>query len=121
MQQARVEEATRAQALVQGLNRRWRGQEACEEGPVIIDEIALTSPPYAWPPSIRIEFTLGGRRGVWEDEFDLGYFINNGPVSSAVEWFPRIAWVAFLEMQDTSSKPRGLRMLDGRPVRPERR
>ena len=117
MQQARVEEASRAQALVEGLNRRWRGQEAYDEGPVVIDEITLTSPPSAWPPSLRIEFTLGGRCGVWEDAFDLGYFIDNGPVWSAVEWFPRIAWTEFVEMMGTGSRPKGLRMLDGRPPR----
>lgn len=121
MQQARTAEAPRSQALVEELNRRWRGQEACDEGPVIIDEITLTSPPSSWPPHLRIEFTLGGRRGVWEDEFDIGYLIDYGPVSHAAEGFASIAWTTFLEIQDTHSRPRGLRMLDGRPPRPERR
>jgi hypothetical protein len=112
MEHAQVREAPRAQALVEELNRRWRGQEACDEGPVIIDEITLISPPSAWPPRLRIEFTLGGRRGVWEDEFDIGYLIDYGPVWSAADWFASIAWTTFLEMQDTRSKPRGLRMLD---------
>lgn len=112
MQQARTAEAQRAQALVEQLNQRWRGQEACDEGPVVIDSIELASPPTAWPPRLRIEFTLAGRRGVWEREWDLGYLIDNGPVSSAADWFARIAWTMFLEMQDTHSQPRGLRMLD---------
>jgi hypothetical protein len=112
MQRAQIAEAPRAQALVEELNRRWRGQEACDEGPVIIDQVELISPPSAWPPRLRIEFTLGGRRGVWEDEFDIGYLIDYGPVWSAADWFARVAWTSFLEMQDTSSKPRGLRMLD---------
>lgn len=112
MQRAQVAEPPRAQALVDELNRRWRGQEACDEGPVIIDQIDLVSSPAAWPPRLRIEFTLGGRRGVWEDEFDLGFVIDNGPVWSAADWFARIAWTAFLEMQDTRSQPRGLRMLE---------
>jgi len=112
MQQVRTTEAPRAVALVDALNQRWRGQEACDEGPVIIDQIDLISQPSAWPPSLRIEFTLGGRRGVWEDEFDLGFYIDNGPVWSAAEWFARIAWTTFLEIQDTRSRARGLRMLD---------
>ena len=112
MQQAQVRESPRAQALVEELNRRWSGQEACDEGPVIIDRIELVSPPATWPPRLRIDFTLGGRRGQWEDEFDIGYLIDNGPVSSAAEWFARIAWTAFLEMQDTRSRPFGLRMLE---------
>ena len=107
-----MDEPSRAQALVDELNRRWRGQEACDEGPVIIQDVVLASPPAAWPQGLRIEFTLGGRRGVWEREWDLDYLIDNGPVSSAAEWFARIAWTAFLEMQDTRSRPRGLRMLD---------
>jgi hypothetical protein len=113
VQRAQVAETPRAQALVDELNRRWRGQEACDEGPVVIQSIELLSPPAAWPPRMRIDFTLGERRGVWEREFDLGSSIDNGPVWSAAEWFARIAWTAFLEMQDTHSKPRGLRMLDG--------
>jgi hypothetical protein len=112
MLRAHVSEASRAGALVAELNRRWRGQEACDEGPVIIREIELISPPAAWPPKVRIEFTLGERSGVWEREWDLGYLIDNGPVSSAAEWFASIAWTAFLEMQDVGSQPRGLRMLD---------
>lgn len=34
--------------------------------------------------------------------------------SSAADWLPRIAWTAFLEMQDTHSRPHGLRMLDSK-------
>jgi hypothetical protein len=112
MQRAQVAEESRAQALVAELNRRWRGQEACDEGPVMIQDIELVSPRTTWPPRLRIEFSLGGRPGVWEREWDLGYLIDNGPVSSAADWFARIAWTSFLEMQDTRSKPRGLRMLD---------
>ncbi len=112
MQRAQIAETPRAQALVEELNRRWRGQEACDEGPVIIQEIELVSPRAIWPPHLRIEFTLGGRRGVWEREWDLGYLIDNGPVSSAADWFARIAWTSFLEMQDIGSRPRGLRMLE---------
>src|SRR5215467_4823174 len=103
MQQAEAREASRAEALVEGLIRRWRGQEACDEGPVIIDEITLLSPPTAWPPSLRIEFTMGGRRGVWEDEFDLGCLINYGPVWYAADWFASIAWTSFVEVQDIGS------------------
>jgi hypothetical protein len=33
-------------------------------------------------------------------------------VSSAANWFASIAWTAFLEMQDTGSRPLGLRMLE---------
>jgi hypothetical protein len=42
---------------------------------------------------------LGDGRGVWERDWDLGFFIDNGPVWSAAEWFTRIAWEAFLEIQ----------------------
>src|SRR5215472_16089147 len=45
------------------------------------------------------------------------YLINYGPVWYAADWFASIAWTTFLEIQDTHSKPRGLRMLDGRPTR----
>ncbi len=100
------------QALVKEPDRRWHGHEACDEPPVIIQAIDLISPPSAWAPSLRIQFTLGGRHGVWEDEFDIGYLIDDGPVSSAADWFARIAWTSFLEMQDVGSQPRGLQMLE---------
>ena len=78
----------------------------------MIEAIRLASPPDVWPPRLRVEFTTGGRRGVWEDDWDLGYLIDNGPVSSAADWFASIAWTGFLEMQDTGSRPAGLRFLD---------
>jgi hypothetical protein len=79
---------------------------------VIVQAIELVSPAGHLAAVAPIEFTLGGRRGVWEREWDLGYLIDNGPVSSAADWFARIAWTAFLEMQDVGSRPRGLRIVD---------
>jgi len=111
--EAQVAEVPRAQALAEELDRRWQGREACDEGPVIVESVVLAGLPTAWPPRLRIAFTSAGRRGLWEDEFDMGYLIDNGPVASAADWFARIAWTAFLEMQDTGSRPDGLRMLDG--------
>src|SRR4029077_13283061 len=97
---AEVNEMPRAQALVEELNRRWKGQEACDEGPVVIDDIELVSAAEAWPPRLRIAFTLGSRRGRWEDEWDSVLW-SDGPIPYAAEMFASIAWTAFLEMQDT--------------------
>ena len=108
---ARIDDLPRGQDLVDELDRRWRGQEACDEGPVIIDCIELASPPLAWPPTIRIRFRVAERRGVWEQVWDSVLW-SEGPISEAAEMFAGIAWAAFLEMQDTASRPRGLRMLD---------
>src|SRR5215472_11895030 len=99
----------RALAMADELNRRWRGQEACDEGPVTIDGIELVSPPTAWPPTFRIRFTMAGRRGVWEHEWDSVLW-SEGPISEAAEMLAGIAWTGFLEMQDTGSRPDGLRM-----------
>ncbi len=108
---ARTDSLPRAQAMADELDRRWRGQEACDEGPVTIDGIELVSQPTTWPPTFRIRFTMAGRRGVWEQEWDSVLW-SEGPISEAVDMFARIAWTGFLEMQDTGSLPTGLRMLD---------
>jgi hypothetical protein len=108
---ARTDHLPRAQALAEELDRRWRGREACDEGPVVIDGVELISPPTAWPPAFRIRFTMAGRCGVWEQEWDSVLW-SEGPISEAAEMFASIVWTAFLEMQDTGSVPDGLRMLD---------
>jgi hypothetical protein len=97
--------------MAEELDRRWRGQEACDEGPVIINGIELLSAPTAWPPTFRVRFTIAERRGVWEQEWDSVLW-SEGPISEAVDMFASIAWTAFLEMQDIGSRPIGLRMLD---------
>jgi hypothetical protein len=109
---ARTGDLPRAQAMADELDRRWRGQEACDEGPVTIDGIELVSQPTTWPPTFRIQFTMAGRPAVWEQEWDSVLW-SEGPISEAAEMFASIAWTAFLEMQDVGSQPRGLRMLDG--------
>jgi hypothetical protein len=105
MQQTQVQEVpSRAQALVDELNARWKGREACDEGPGSDRPDRSLSPAAVWPPSLRIEFTMGGRRGVWEREWDLGYLIDNrtkreGPLLDASwpnlidqETWDRVQW-----------------------------
>jgi hypothetical protein len=111
---ARTNRLPRAQALVEELDRRWRGKEACDEGPVIIDSIELVSAPAAWPPTFRVQFTVAGRRGIWEQVWDSVLW-SEGPISEAAEMLASIAWTAFLEMQDTGSRPRGLRFMGTAP------
>jgi hypothetical protein len=97
--------------MAEELDRRWRGQEACDEGPAIIDGIELVSAPTAWPPTFRVRFTMAGRSGVWEQEWDSVLW-SEGPIAEAADMFASIAWTAFLEMQDIGSRPAGLRMLE---------
>jgi hypothetical protein len=111
---ARTEHLPRAQALAEEIDRRWGGQEACDEGPVFIDRVELVSAPAAWPPVFRVRFTMAGRRGVWEQEWDSVLW-SEGPIPEAAEMFAAIAWTAFLEMQDTGSRPDGLRFVEGAP------
>jgi hypothetical protein len=108
---ARIEDLPRAQRLADELDRRWGGEEACDEGPVIIEAVELVTSPTSWPPTFRISFRMDGRRGVWEQEWDSVLW-SEGPISEAADMFASIAWTGFLEMQDTSTLPHGLRMLD---------
>src|SRR5215472_4638413 len=97
---------------VPALPREWRPHSFMASAPW-----SRLRPPWTAPPSQASEhaqpaFAPPGLTRPGEDEFDIGFPIDNGTVWSAAEWFARIAWVAFLEMQDTRSRPRGLRMLD---------
>src|SRR2546429_6469952 len=60
-----VEAEGRAKALVDRLRADWLS--GLDWGPVVIDDIALVSPPSAWPPVIRLDFRAGDRYVRWED------------------------------------------------------
>jgi hypothetical protein len=63
-----IEAGGRAKALVDRLRADWlRGLDWT---PVVIEDIALASPPDAWPPVIRLDFRAGDRLVRWEDPWD---------------------------------------------------
>jgi hypothetical protein len=93
------------------LNRRWRDRRTDDQTDAVIRAVRLLSEPDVWPPKLRIEFTMRGRPGVWEDQRPWG-LPDRGPVSVAADFFAQIAWEAFPEMQITGYVPGGLRFLD---------
>ena len=110
MQPVATDLTPRALALVQELNRRWQGREVETETATVIDAFELLSPPQQWPPSIRIDFTTKGRRGVWDNTWDT-VLLNHGCVADATEWLIDLVRVAFAEMYHTSPHP-GVRFVD---------
>lgn len=69
-----------AELLVEELRRRWTG---LRWGRVVLDVITLTSPPAAWPPTIRLDFRVGDERRSWEDPWDLELLRDDEPLESA--------------------------------------
>jgi hypothetical protein len=106
-----VEECSRAEAFVAYLDRRWRGRRTDDQTDTVIRAIHLISPPEVWPPTVRIDFTINGREGVWEERWEAG-LPDRGPVAVAADYFAQIAWEAFPEMQATGYVPDGLRFAD---------
>ena len=50
--------------------QQWRGLEWGSRHPIVLDAISLESPPDAWPPRIRLDYRIGGRRGRWAETWD---------------------------------------------------
>lgn len=108
---AHVTERSRAEEFVAYLDRRWRGRRTDDQTDTVIRKVRLLSPASLWPPKLRIEFTMSGREGIWEDRWEYG-LPDYGPVTVAADYFAQIEWEAFPEMQATGSVPDGLRFLD---------
>jgi hypothetical protein len=63
-----IEAEGRAKALVDRLRADWL--HGLDWKPVVIEDIALMSPPDTWPPVIRLDFRAGDRQVRWEDPWD---------------------------------------------------
>jgi len=106
--QVRVAEESRARALADELDRRWRGRRTGDQTDATILGVHLASAPQVWPPTVVVEFTMSGRRGTWSVATP-SRFLDRGPISDAADWFAQIAWEAFPEMQATGYVPNGMR------------
>ena len=70
----------RAKALVDRLRADWL--HGLDWAPVVIADIALVSPPDAWPPVIRLDFRAGERPVRWEDPWE-GDVLRNDSLEAA--------------------------------------
>jgi hypothetical protein len=61
--QIRIAEESRATALTEELDRRWRGRRIDDQTDATILGVRIGSPPLAWPPTIVVDFTISGRGG----------------------------------------------------------
>ena len=109
--QVRVAGESRARALADELDRRWRGRRTDDQTDATILGVRLASAPEEWPPTVVVEFMMSGRRGTWSVAI-RSLFLDRGPVADAADWFAQIAWEAFPEMQATGYVPDGLRLAD---------
>ena len=57
----------RARQLVDRLRADWAGERWDD---VVIDDVALLSPPDRWPPVIQLDYRIGEKRGRWIETWD---------------------------------------------------
>ena len=96
-----------AEAFVEELDRRWVGRQVDDElPPVVYRRTALLSPPAEWPPRLRFEFLLDGRRWYWQKRFDFLDLV--GDPAAAADLFASVAFENLTEWRITGSPPVGL-------------
>jgi hypothetical protein len=70
----------RAKALVDRLRADWL--KGLDWKPVVIEDIALVSPPNVWPAVIRLDFRAGDQHVRWEDPWE-GDVLRDDPLDVA--------------------------------------
>jgi hypothetical protein len=69
----------RARELVERLRADWIGEKWDD---IVIDDIALLSPPDWWPPVIQLDYRIGGKAGRWVETWE-GETLRSEPLEAA--------------------------------------
>jgi hypothetical protein len=65
------------------------------ESNIVLEDISLRSPADAWPPRIRIDYRIRGRRGRWEEEW--GEELADGSVEYAANLLMAIIYTHLMD------------------------
>jgi hypothetical protein len=68
------------------------------ESDIVLDEISLQTPRHVWPPRIRLDYRIGGRRGRWEEEW--GDELAWGSVESAADLMMAIVYIHLMDRRE---------------------
>ena len=98
MAQLRQSSSGRAQELVDAL-QQWRGLEWGPQNPIVLELISLESPPDAWPPRIRLDYRIGGRRGRWEEAWD-NEMMRNSSIEAAANLWLAIVHIHLMDLRE---------------------
>jgi hypothetical protein len=90
MAQPARSEVGRAGALVDTV-QGWEFPESS----IALDKITLRTPRAAWPPRIRIDYRIRGKRGRWEEEW--GDELTGGSVEYAANLMMAIVYVHLMD------------------------
>ncbi len=71
------------------------------ESNIELEDISLRSPADAWPPRIRIDYRIRGRRGRWEEEW--GDELEAGSIEYAASLMMAIVYA---HLMDLTAPPR---------------
>ncbi len=91
MAQAARSDVGRARELVAAL-QGWEFPES----DIVLEDISLRSPADAWPPRIRIDYRIRGRRGRWEEEW--GEELAAGSVEYAANLMMAIVYTHLMDL-----------------------
>ena len=97
MAQAARSDVGRAGELIAAL-QGWEFPESS----IVLEEIGLQTPADAWPPRIRIDYRIRGRRGRWEETW--GDELEDGSVEYAANLMMAIVYT---HLMDLTAPPAG--------------
>jgi hypothetical protein len=66
------------------------------ESNIVLEDINLRSPADAWPPRIRIDYRIRGRRGRWEEEW--GEELDDGSIEYAANLMMAIVYEHLMDL-----------------------
>jgi hypothetical protein len=93
----------RAPQLVDRLRADWIGERWDD---IVIEDVALLSPPYQWPPTIQLDYRIRGKRGRWVETWDDA-LLRSDPLEAASGLWLSIVSVHLMDL--TAPPPEHLR------------
>jgi hypothetical protein len=65
---------------------------------IVLDTISLQTPRHVWPPWIRIDYRIHGKRGRWEEEW--GEELATGSVEYAANLMMAIVYIHLMDRRE---------------------
>jgi hypothetical protein len=98
-----------AQAACAGVGRAGELIDALQgwqfpESDIVLDEISLRTPRDAWPPRIRLDYRIRGKRGRWEEEW--GEELEAGSVEYAANLMMAIVYTHLMDLVEPRPEDR---------------
>jgi hypothetical protein len=86
----------RARQLVDRLRADWIGERWDN---IVIDDVALLSRPDEWPPTIKLDYRVSGKRGRWVDTWDDA-LLRTDPLDAASALWLSIVSIHLMDLSE---------------------